>query len=803
MQEVKNLSISGMSCAACSARIEKAVAKLDGVNEISVNLALESARVDFSGNDITIDEITAAIEKAGYGARPQEEEETQHAVLAIEGISCAACVNRIEKAVNKLDETIDISLNPASGEARLNYNTKRIKLYQITDAISDAGYRAVRIEEDETDAAAEMRKLEQKKLKFSFIVSALLSLPLLGAMVTMVTPLEVPLLHNPLFQLIFATPVQFIIGARFYRNAWHSIRALSPGMDVLVALGTSAAYFFSLYNGFIAPALGGKQGGLYFEASAIIITLILLGKYFEAIAKGHTSEAIKKLMGIQPKEATVVRGDIEKVIPITDVESGDIIIVKPGEAIPVDGTVLSGNSTVDESMISGESIPVEKTEGDEVIGGTMNSYGTITFEATRVGRETFLARIIRTVEEAQNSRPPIQRLADRVAAVFVPSILVIAAATFIIWIAATGNVQTALISAVAVLVIACPCALGLATPTAVMVGTGRGAELGILIKSGESLEAVHRADAVILDKTGTVTKGEPEVTDIIPSGSWKINDLLSIAATAEKRSEHPLAAAVIRAAQNELPETPEPETFLAHPGHGVEVTLSGNKILAGTTKLMADNGIDYSAEEKNIAELEEAGKTCIILSQNGKVAGTIAFSDTLKETSPLAIRKLHEMGMKVYMVTGDNKRAARYIAGQAGIDEVRAGVLPKGKSDFVRELQSRGQKVIMVGDGINDAPALAAADIGIAIGTGTDIAIETSHITLTSGDLTALVSALNLSRRTISKIKQNLFWAFFYNIIGIPFAASGMLNPIIAGAAMAFSSVSVVSNSLSLKRFKG
>ncbi len=803
MQEVKTISITGMSCAACSARVEKALSRIKGVEEVSVNLALETARVRYSDEETGIDEITAAVEKAGYGAALKDEPSEERARLAIEGISCAACVARIEKAVTRLDGSINVLINPASGEGEFTWDPSRVRFYQVEDAINDAGYSALRLEDNETDTAEEMRLREQKKLKRLVFISAALSLPLLGGMITMITPVKLPLLHNPVFQVIFATPVQFFIGARFYRNAWHGLRALAPGMDLLVALGTSAAYFFSIFNGFILPAMGRESGGLYFEASAVIITLVLLGKYFEALAKGQTSEAIKKLMGIQPKEATVLRDGTEKKISVRDVETGELIIVKPGESLPVDGIIEKGNSSVDESMITGESVPVEKSPGDEVTGGTINTHGTLTVMATRVGRETFLAKIIKTVEEAQNSRPPIQRLADRVASVFVPSILVIALVTFTVWMILTGSLQSALISAVAVLVIACPCALGLATPTAVMVGTGRGAEMGVLIKNGESLEEAHRATAVILDKTGTVTKGEPAVTDILHLNDGGKSELLTAAAAAEKRSEHPLAKALLAAAESYVPKVPEPDSFTARPGFGVEVTLDGKKILAGTRSLLTGAGINIAAAEDILTRLESEGKTCILVARDAKLLGIIALADTLKETSPAAIAALHDLGLKVFMVTGDNERAARHIAGQAGIDEVRAGILPAGKADFTRELQSRGEKVIMVGDGINDAPALAAADIGVAIGTGTDIAMETAEITLTRGDLDALVTALKLSRKTIDKIKQNLFWAFFYNVIGIPFAASGMLNPIIAGAAMAFSSVSVVTNSLSLKRFRG
>jgi Cu+-exporting ATPase len=576
-------------------------------------------------------------------------------------------------------------------------------------------------------------------------------------------------------------------------------------MDVLVAMGTSAAYFFSIYNGFFKQIPGGTHPELYFEASAIIITLILLGKYLEAVAKGKTSEAIKKLIGLQPKHARVVRDGKETDIPIANVIVGDTIQVRPGERIAVDGEVIEGNSAVDESMLTGESIPVEKQPGDSVIGGTINKNGSLTFTATKVGKDTVLAHIIKVVEEAQGSKAPIQQLADKVAGVFVPVVLLIAALTFLTWMFIIGDTTMAVITAVSVLVIACPCALGLATPTAIMVGTGKGAENGILIKSAESLETAYKMNAVIFDKTGTVTKGEPAVTDIIPVEKGNINtiELLTFAAGAEKRSEHPLAAAILQKAKEEALELDNPTDFTAVPGKGVLAVLQNKTILVGTRGLMNEYYIDAHGLDETVQHLEMEGNTVMYVAINRVFSGVIAVADTVKDDSKQAIHQLQSLGIETYMITGDNQQTAEAIGKQVGIEKtnILAHVLPEQKADEVKKLQDKGFIVAMVGDGINDAPALAAADIGVAVGTGTDIAIETGDITLMKGNLSTLSSAIKLSNKTMVKIKQNLFWAFIYNAIGIPFAAFGLLSPIIAGAAMAFSSVSVVSNSLSLKRF--
>jgi Cu+-exporting ATPase len=609
-------------------------------------------------------------------------------------------------------------------------------------------------------------------------------------------------LHNPIVQLALATPVQFVIGYRFYKHAYKSLRSGSPSMDVLVALGTSAAYLYSIYNGFLRSLPVGQSPALYFEASAIIITLVLLGKLLEAVAKGRTSEAIKRLIGLQPKTARVLRSGEEVDIPIAEVQVGEVVLVRPGEKIPVDGEIIDGSSAVDESMITGESIPAEKAAGDPVIGATINTFGAFSFKASKVGKDTVLAQIIRVVEEAQGSKPPIQRLADRVAGIFVPVVLGVAVITFLIWLLAAGNLTMGLISAVAVLVIACPCAMGLATPTAIMVGTGKGAENGILIRSGESLELAYKLNVVVLDKTGTITRGKPSVTDVVSLNGWSRADLLRVAGAAEKNSEHPLGIAVFEAARSELKGIEESTEFQTTPGKGVQAVVEGRAVLIGTRSYLREHNVSIEAVEDQVNELEAAGKTVMLLSVDGTAQGLLAVADRVKDSSRRAIQVLKEMGLQVYMITGDNRRTAEAIGREVGVADIMADVLPERKAQAVEEIRKQGKIVAMVGDGINDAPALVTADIGMAMGTGTDIAMESADITLMNGDLMSVPIAIQLSQRTMRKIKQNLFWAFFYNIVGIPIAALGMLNPIIAGAAMAFSSVSVVSNSLSLRRFK-
>jgi P-type Cu+ transporter len=738
--------------------------------------------------------------------------QTRSTTLAVTGMTCATCALRIEKGLKSMAGVSQASVNLATEKATVEYAPGVIEDGQFEKLIRDLGYDAVKEASRETESGApaegtdrekELRQREIRKLRRSVIVSAALSFPLLTAMFVGLLRIEaLTFLHNPIVQLALATPVQFVLGYRFYKHAFKSIRSGSPSMDVLVALGTSAAYFYSVYNGFFRPLPAGENPALYFEASAIIITLVLLGKLLEAAAKGKTSEAIKRLIGLQPKTARLLEDGEEVDIPISDLQVGQTVLVRPGERVPVDGRILDGSSAVDESMITGESFPVEKTTGDKVIGATINTYGAFTFRAQRVGRDTMLAQIIRVVEQAQGSKAPIQRLADRVAGIFVPVVLAVAGVTFLIWLLAAGNLTMGLISAVAVLVIACPCAMGLATPTAIMVGTGKGAENGILIRSGESLELAHKLDAIVFDKTGTITLGEPSVTDILCLNGRSRADILRLAGAAEKNSEHPLGVAILEAARRELDKTEEPSEFRATAGKGVRAKIRGQEVLVGTRSYLVESDISLGSIEDQISSLEGDGKTVMLLSVDGEVQGLLAVADKVKDSSRTAIKTLKAMGLEVYMITGDNRRTAEAIGREVGVDQVMAEVLPESKALAVEQIREQGKTVAMVGDGINDAPALVTADIGMAMGTGTDIAMESADITLMNGDLMSVATAIQLSQRTMRKIKQNLFWAFFYNTIGIPIAALGMLNPIIAGAAMAFSSVSVVSNSLSLKRFR-
>jgi len=796
-------NVFGMSCAACAARIEKGLSRLDGVKSASVNLATEKAVVTYDDSIVDDSRIEETISGLGYKAVKEEQGEAT-VTLNIGGMSCASCAARIEKKFSRMDGVSEARVNLATERATVRYNPGKVRVPDMIAAVESIGYTAA-VAESSYDREREQREMEIKNLRNTFVISAVLTAPLLLGMILWMAGLRGPVvafLHNQWLQFALTTPVQFIIGARFYRNAWKALKSVSANMDVLIAMGTSAAYFFSLYNAFFREAGSGMMHELYFESSAVIITLILLGKYLEAVAKGKTSEAIRKLMGLQARTARVLRDGQETDIPVEEVQAGDIIVVRPGEKVPVDGVIVEGTSSVDESMLTGESLPVEKKPGDTVIGATINRFGSFRFRATRVGRDTVLSQIIRMVEEAQGSKAPIQKLADKVAGIFVPAVIGIATLTFIIWLLVTGDTGRALISAVSVLVIACPCALGLATPTAIMVGTGKGAEKGILIKGGEYLETAYRINTVVLDKTGTVTRGMPEVTDIIPIAGLSRRDVLKFAATAEKRSEHPLGIAIYEQGKRELGSIDDPDDFEAITGMGVRAKIGEKEVHVGTRRLMTGLGLDVSGIEDTVTRLEDEGKTAMILSVNGRAEGVIAVADTIKESSPKAIEMLKKMGIGVYMMTGDNERTARAIARQAGIEHVLAKVLPENKAREVERLKSEGCVVAMVGDGINDAPALATADIGMAMGNGTDVAMEAAGITLMRGDLTSIPDAIRLSRKTMTKIRQNLFWAFIYNIIGIPVAALGLLNPMIAGAAMAFSSVSVVTNSLSLKRFK-
>lgn len=759
----------------------------------SVNLIAEKVTVEYDKQKVNFKDMVEAIDKTGYNA-PIEK-----VVLNIEGMTCAACSARVEKALGKVEGITNVNVNLALNKGTIEYNEGSLDVQDIIDIVTKTGYKAYEEKEsdngpDGKDREKEARQKEIKTLKLLFIISVILSVPLFSAMFFHMAGIHT-ILTNGYFQLILATPVQFIVGYRFYRGAYHSLRGGGANMDVLVAMGTSAAYFYSLYN-----LIEGIQQ-YYFESSAVIITLILLGKMLEAIAKGKTSEAIKKLMGLQAKTARVIRDGKEMDVSIEEVQVGDTIIVRPGEKIPVDGEVIEGNSSVDESMLTGESIPVDKKVGDEVIGSTINKHGTFKFKATKVGKETVLAQIVKLVEEAQGSKAPVQRLADKISGIFVPTVVAIAVITFIAWYFIDGDFTRSLINAVSVLVIACPCALGLATPTAIMVGTGKGAENGILIKGGEHLERTHNLNTIVFDKTGTITKGKPEVTDIfVLDGNEET--ILKYAASAEKGSEHPLGEAIVNKAKSLAIELAEFEKFEAIPGHGIYSIIEKKEIYLGNRKLMKDKGISIEHAEQDILKLENEGKTVMLMAINNTLSGIIAVADTVKESSHEAIQELKDMGIEIYMITGDNERTAQAIASQVGIDNVIAEVLPEHKADNVERIKKEGKKVGMVGDGINDAPALATADIGFAIGTGTDVAMEAADITLMKGDLRDIVMAIKLSRKTMKTIKQNLFWAFAYNTAGIPLAALGFLNPMIAGAAMAFSSVSVVSNSLRLKRFK-
>ena len=790
------LKISGMTCAACSARIEKGLSKLAGVEKAAVNLVSEKAVVTYDPAQINAEVMAEKIHDLGYEVVKDKVE------FAITGMTCAACAARIEKGLLKLPGVYAANVNLATEKAVVEYNGSELTITEMQAKVKQLGYEAHTMETGQgADREKDLREAEISNQKKRFFLAAVLSFPLLLAMIGH----SFGVFHSfssffmqPLVQLVLATPVQFIVGWPFYRGAYNALRNGSANMDVLVALGTSSAYFFSLANMFT-----GSQD-LYFETSAVLITLIILGKLLEARAKGQTSAAIKSLMGLQAKTARVVRESQELDIPIEEVVVGDILVVRPGEKVPVDGIIVEGTSTIDESMLTGESLPVDKNVGDSVVGATINKFGAFKFAATKVGKDTALAQIVRIVEEAQGSKAPIQRFADVVSGYFVPAVVVIAILTFVAWyfIFDQGNFTRALVNFTAVMVIACPCALGLATPTSIMVGTGKGAESGILIKGAEHLENAHRLTTIVLDKTGTITKGEPEATDVIAMAGFSEKEVMQAAVSLEKNSEHPLAQAIVKYGAEQAVAIVEPEEFAAIPGHGVKGFVEGKIVLVGTRKFMNDNGIELGAALRQKEQLEQQGKTVMLVAIDKALAGMIAVADTVKETSAQAIAELRLLGIDVWMITGDNERAAKAIGDRVGIQNVLAEVLPEHKADKVAALKKEGRVVGMVGDGINDAPALATADVGFAIGTGTDVAIEAADITLMRGDLMGVVAAIRLSKATMRNIKQNLFWALFYNALGIPIAAAGFLSPILAGGAMAFSSVSVVTNALRLRRFK-
>lgn len=795
-----NLQISGMTCAACATRIEKGLNKLEGVEAANVNLALEKSAIKYDPAKINVADIQKKIQDLGYGVV------TEKAEFDITGMTCAACSARIEKGLNKLDGVLKANVNLALEKATVEYNAAVLAPSGIINKVENLGYGAS-VKEDKTEAS-DHRQLEIKKQTRKFITSAILSLPLLWAMAghfSFTAFIWVPkLFMNPWFQFVLTTPVQFFIGRQFYIGAYKALKNKSANMDVLVALGTSAAYFYSLYLSILSLVGKEHQMELYYETSSILITLIILGKLFEAKAKGRSSEAIKKLMGLQAKTAIVERAGVEQEISIEEVKVGDILHIKPGEKIPVDGKIIEGASAVDESMLTGESVPVDKGKGDTVIGATLNKNGFLKVEATKVGRDTALAQIIRVVEEAQGSKAPIQRLADQISGVFVPIVVSLAVLAFLVWFfwAAPGDFASALQKMIAVLVIACPCALGLATPTSIMAGSGRAAEYGILFKGGEHLEMTHKISTVVLDKTGTVTNGTPVLTDVFTAEGVKGDDLLALAGSAEKQSEHPLAQAIVQGVKEKGISMKAVTEFEAIAGFGIKARVDGKTVLVGTRKLMEQHDISIDGALDRMEKMEKMGKTAMIAAIDGQYAGIIAVADTIKETSKTAIRRLKDMGLEVIMITGDNLQTARSIAAQAGIDQVIAEVLPEGKADEIKKLQKQGKVAAMVGDGINDAPALAVADIGMAIGTGTDVAMEAADITLIRGDLNSIADAIFMSKKTIRNIKQNLFWALAYNTVGIPIAALGFLAPWLAGAAMAFSSVSVVLNALRLQKVK-
>lgn len=810
----KSLQIQGMTCASCAKTVEKATKKLNGVQESNVNFATEKLNITYDETIVKVKDIQDVVEKAGYKALS----DTVNRVLKVEGMTCASCAQTIEKSIRKLDGVVGVNVNFATEKLTMSYEPQLLRVSDIKKAVENAGYKAIEEKDTNEDADKIRKEKEIKTLWRKFIVSAIFTIPLLyftmGHMLGLPLPEVIDPMMNPLnfglIQIILTIP-SAIAGYKFYTVGFKALIRRNPNMDSLIAIGTSAAILYGIY-GVIQIYRGYTEfaNDLYFEAAAVIITLILLGKYLESVTKGKTSEAIKKLMGLAPKTAIIIQDGKEVEISIGEVEVGDIIVVKPGEKMPVDGIVVEGITSVDESMLTGESIPVEKNTGDNIIGASINKNGTIKYKATRVGKDTALAQIIKLVEDAQGSKAPIAKMADIISGYFVPVVIVLAIASALSWYFFGGQSTVfALTIFISVLVIACPCALGLATPTAIMVGTGKGAENGVLIKSGAALETAHKIQTIVFDKTGTITEGKPKVTDVVVANGMKQDELLQLTASAEKGSEHPLGEAIVKGAEEKGLEFLKLDKFNAIPGHGIEVTIDGKVILAGNRKLMVDRKISIDKLEKASNKLAEEGKTPMYVAIDNKIAGIIAVADTMKENSKRAIEKLHEMGIEVAMITGDNKRTAAAIAKQVGIDIVLAEVLPEDKANEVKKLQAEGKKVAMVGDGINDAPALAQADIGIAIGSGTDVAMESADIVLMRSDLMDVPTAIQLSKSTIRNIKENLFWAFAYNTAGIPVAmgvlyifGGPLLSPVIAAAAMSFSSVSVLLNALRLKRFK-
>ena len=805
----KSLKIEGMTCSACSNRVERFVRKMDGVEDANVNFATETLNVVYDENKINQSDIENTVVKAGYGVKKN----IKNYIFKVEGMTCSACANRVERVTKKLNGVEVASVNFATESLSVTIDEDQVGYAEIKAAVDKAGYKLI----GEENNVKEDKKIDEIKVLLTrFILSACFAVPLLiismGHMVGMPLPEIIDPMKNSLnfalIQLVLTLPVM-LIGYKFYKIGIKNLFKLSPNMDSLIAVSTLAAFIYGIY-GIYRINVGDTHYAmhLYFESAAVILTLITLGKYLEAVSKGKTSQAIKVLMGLSPKTAVVIRGNVEKLIPIEEVIVGDIVLVKPGEKLPVDGEVIEGSTSIDESMLTGESIPVEKTVGSTVIGASINKTGFIKYRATKVGKDTALAQIVKLVEEAQGSKAPIAKLADVISAYFVPIVMGLAVISSIAWYIAGETPVFSLTIFIAVLVIACPCALGLATPTAIMVGTGKGAEYGVLIKSGEALETAHQIKTIVFDKTGTITEGKPVVTDIIADGISE-DELLMLAASAEKGSEHPLGEAIVKKAEEKNIELKSLEDFKAIPGHGISVKIDGKEILLGNIKLIKDKNLEldeklFSSSEK----LANEGKTPMFIAVDGVLRGIIAVADVVKPSSKEAIKILHDMGIKVAMITGDNKKTAEAIGHQVGIDIILAEVLPEDKAREVKKLQGENVKVAMVGDGINDAPALAQADVGIAIGSGTDVAIESADIVLMRSDLMDVVTAIKLSRAIIRNIKQNLFWAFGYNVLGIPVAmgilhifGGPLLNPMIAAGAMSLSSVSVLANALRLKRF--